>query len=260
MIRQGDRLENPSLERCSSSTRRRARPRASRSWSKRSCGFVAGRACAPRRVSAAASAPWLPQSKAPCAASPNLTACHEALCGAVRELVDHRLRPVGAAAGDCSGDGSVNVPRTVPTRSGHIQGSRAGDTRNDSACPVETEKDRFAGTSHAGGGTRTPDTRIMIPQHLALQSQQPGLRDTKGGHNRGSSCTCRRPRWSHAGLLRVRRRLARDRAGRPAPWLSAPPSGGAPVADHLRRGAALGACVLTSMLLTGAGVGRARRG
>jgi hypothetical protein len=27
----------------------------------------------------------------------------------------------------------------------------------------ESEKGLFAGTSHAGGGTRTPDTRIMIP-------------------------------------------------------------------------------------------------
>jgi hypothetical protein len=33
----------------------------------------------------------------------------------------------------------------------------------------------------------------------------------------------------------------------------------APVAERLRRGAALVACILASVLLTGAGVGRARR-
>jgi hypothetical protein len=40
----------------------------------------------------------------------------------------------------------------------HHSGAMRGDTReaNLGNCP-------FAGTSHAGGGTRTPDTRIMIP-------------------------------------------------------------------------------------------------
>jgi hypothetical protein len=40
------------------------------------------------------------------------------------------------------------------------------DTGNDSACPFRTAKRQnrsVAATSHAGGGTRTPDTRIMIP-------------------------------------------------------------------------------------------------
>ena len=40
------------------------------------------------------------------------------------------------------------------------------DTRNYSACPSvrgSAKKCPFAGTSDAGGGTRTPDTRIMIP-------------------------------------------------------------------------------------------------
>ena len=42
--------------------------------------------------------------------------------------------------------------------------SGAGFTRNDSAAPEPRRKRRFAGTSHAGGGTRTPETRIMIPR------------------------------------------------------------------------------------------------
>jgi hypothetical protein len=36
-------------------------------------------------------------------------------------------------------------------------------TTFDSARPVDRRKRLFAGASHAGGGTRTPDTRIMIP-------------------------------------------------------------------------------------------------
>ena len=54
------------------------------------------------------------------------------------------------------------------------------DTRNVFRVSVGREKCRFAGTSHAGGGTRTPDTRIMIPLLLALQRRLRGLGDRKG--------------------------------------------------------------------------------
>jgi hypothetical protein len=49
------------------------------------------------------------------------------------------------------------------TQSREIPESGAGDTRNVFRVSGERERCRFAGTSHAGGGTRTPDTRIMIP-------------------------------------------------------------------------------------------------
>jgi hypothetical protein len=55
------------------------------------------------------------------------------------------------------------------------------DTRNVFRVSVDRRKCRFAGTSHAGGGTRTPDTRIMIPR--CFGSTAPVAE--AGGHGRG---------------------------------------------------------------------------
>jgi hypothetical protein len=45
----------------------------------------------------------------------------------------------------------------------------------------------FAGTSHAGGGTRTPDTRIMIPRCFGSTRAFVGAGGQKRGHNREHS-------------------------------------------------------------------------
>src|SRR5262245_19239491 len=47
------------------------------------------------------------------------------------------------------------------------------------------ENARFAGVSDAGGGTRTPDTRIMIPHHFGSATRRAGGGGHKRGHNRG---------------------------------------------------------------------------
>src|SRR5688572_4902968 len=74
-------------------------------------------------------------------------------------------QPAVQLSGDRSGD--INVKEAHDTTSlCQIRVSGVGDTRNDSACPSSRRQSRFAGTSHAGGGTRTPDTRIMIPSRF----------------------------------------------------------------------------------------------
>ena len=66
-----------------------------------------------------------------------------------------------------------------------IHASGAGDTRNVFRVSLLRRKRRFAATSHAGGGTRTPDTRIMIPLLLGSPAPFAG----PGGHKRGHICT-----------------------------------------------------------------------
>jgi hypothetical protein len=51
-----------------------------------------------------------------------------------------------------------------------------------------TRKHRFAGTSHARRGTRTPDTWIMIPRRLGSGAGFGGLGDRKGTGRR-SACS-----------------------------------------------------------------------
>ena len=58
---------------------------------------------------------------------------------------------------------------------------RGTGTRVLDADPVNR---RFAATSHAGGGTRTPDTRIMIPLRFGSAAGFAGA----GGHERGHVC------------------------------------------------------------------------
>ena len=62
--------------------------------------------------------------------------------------------------------------------------SGAGVTRNDSAAPELCRKRRFAGAADAGGGTRTPDTRIMIPWCFGSGAPFPAAVGHKRGHIR----------------------------------------------------------------------------
>jgi hypothetical protein len=66
------------------------------------------------------------------------------------------------------------------------------DTRNSSAMSGGSRKRRFAGTSHAGGGTRTPDTRIMILGCFGSVAPFAGA----GGQERGHVCAQSSPwKW-----------------------------------------------------------------
>jgi hypothetical protein len=58
-------------------------------------------------------------------------------------------------------------------------GSRAVATRNHSGCPASRGKCRLAGTSHAGGGPPTPDTRIMIPLRFGSTEPERGWGDPR---------------------------------------------------------------------------------
>ena len=69
--------------------------------------------------------------------------------------------------------------------------------------PLGARNRRFTGTSHAGGGTRTPDTRIMIRRALALRSNRQLGWGTHKGTQARMACTRRGPRRGHAGLLPV---------------------------------------------------------
>ena len=105
-----------------------------------------------------------------------------AFCVTVRRSVNLRSRPLGVDAGGhkCQrGPHGTAQGRETPE-------SGAGDTRNVFRVSLLRIRRRFAGASHAGGGTRTPDTRIMIP--LLLGSTEPrGAGGHKRGHNRAAS-------------------------------------------------------------------------
>ena len=82
---------------------------------------------------------------------------------------------------------------------------RSGDTRK---IPLlqSREKAPFAGASHAEGGTRTPDTRIMIPRHFGFTEPSTGpggqtgdttavvCAPTTGGISHAASFTPAQPR------------------------------------------------------------------
>jgi hypothetical protein len=76
---------------------------------------------------------------------------------------------------------------------GHALGAHSGHAPK-SATPLERENPAIGGAFRgAGGGTRTPDTRIMIPQRFG--SAKPRIE--AGGHKRGRN-------W-HRAWLRVNR-------------------------------------------------------
>ncbi|HEX5618268.1 MAG TPA: hypothetical protein VFX51_07595 [Solirubrobacteraceae bacterium] len=79
---------------------------------------------------------------------------------------------------------SARYPR--PTWLRQIRASRAADTRDVFRGSRERESSDFAATSHAGGGTRTPDTRIMIPRRFGSTEPFAGA----GGHTRGHIRAC----------------------------------------------------------------------
>jgi hypothetical protein len=68
-----------------------------------------------------------------------------------------------------------------------------GDTRNVRVSS-DRRKCRFPGTYDAGGGTRTPDTRIMIPRSFRSTEPRIGTGGHKRGHKRASACR-------HSGAL-----------------------------------------------------------
>jgi hypothetical protein len=70
-----------------------------------------------------------------------------------------------------------------------IQVSGARDTRNVFRVSGARGTRPFAGTSDAGGGTRTPDTRIMISQRFGSTGPRNDPGGHKRGHNRGPACT-----------------------------------------------------------------------
>ena len=78
-----------------------------------------------------------------------------------------------------------------------IERLAAGDSRNDSAAPELRRKHLFAGTSDAGGGTRTPDTRIMIPQRFGSTEPKTWARGHKRGHNCAVASKWRSRRSGH---------------------------------------------------------------
>ena len=81
-----------------------------------------------------------------------------------------------------------------------------GDTRNVFRVSRSARTYLFAGTSHAGGGTRAPDTRIMIPRRFG--STAPVSRP--GGQESGRIRTRFRPRTAvkEASVCSERERLA----------------------------------------------------
>jgi hypothetical protein len=80
---------------------------------------------------------------------------------------EHQEQPAGltsvlvVAVDRCSA--RSRCTRGNSTDSGGIWRPRTWDTRNGFRCSASCRKWRFAGSFDAGGGTRTPDTRIMIP-------------------------------------------------------------------------------------------------
>jgi hypothetical protein len=85
------------------------------------------------------------------------------LCVAVRRSVNRGESRLGVDARGKTGGHKCQRGTDGTAQDGEIPGSGAGDTRNVLRVSGEREKCRSAGTSDAGGGTRTPDTRIMIP-------------------------------------------------------------------------------------------------
>jgi hypothetical protein len=77
--------------------------------------------------------------------------------------------------------GQFCAPPARPlTAQSRIRKATGPDTRNLFRVSLSLRNCRFAGTSDAGGGTRTPDTRIMIPRRLALQSKNRGWGTREG--------------------------------------------------------------------------------
>jgi hypothetical protein len=98
--------------------------------------------------------------------------------------------------------------RATSRRSAEFAGSWKG---NAESIPMSfhLRNHPLAGTSHAGGGTRTPDTRIMIPRRFG--SAEPKI--WAGGHERGHI----RAKGAHGRplpLLAALRQRADDRRGR----------------------------------------------
>src|SRR5215218_9630312 len=109
-----------------------------------------------------------------------------------------------SSPGDMRGDTFVSAPPR-PDGLQPVTPTRGRDTRDVFRVSLRPRKRLFAGTFDAGGGTRTPDTRIMIPLRLGSAAAFAGA----GGHKRGH----------------IRRRSGRPRAGVAAPRRIARASG-----------------------------------
>jgi hypothetical protein len=82
-------------------------------------------------------------------------------------------------------DGGMSKSRATVVPGTGLVAATEGDMRGTFLRPLLLRKGRFAGASHAGGGTRTPDTRIMIPLRVGSTD---GF-ERAGGHERGHLCT-----------------------------------------------------------------------
>jgi hypothetical protein len=113
-----------------------------------------------------------------------------------RAALRHVRRALSAALGDRRGDRNVSGARTTSRSGARSRKTGAADTRIHSAMSLSYRKRRFAGRSDAGGGTRTPDTRIMIPECFGSTRALAGAGGHERRQNRGLGG--RRPPWPAA--------------------------------------------------------------
>ena len=110
------------------------------------------------------------------------TTLTEALCDAPRRsLAGSWARSARRDPGGHAGGHNCQRAAHSTALCRKTQTSGAEDTRNVFRASRERKTFRFAATSDAGGGTRTPDTRIMIPLRFGSTAPFAGA----GGHKRG---------------------------------------------------------------------------
>jgi hypothetical protein len=151
------------------------------------------------------------------AAEPKQPEAHRTLPGCGLGVGDPQAPVTRRGLGDTPGDTSVSETRTGTAQGREIPESGAG---GHAECipriprAKKARKRRFAGTSDAGGGTRTADTRTMIPQRFGSTARFAG----PGGRNRGTGTH----RGRRTRATRPLRRALPPR-GRPQPCRKATP-------------------------------------